>query len=86
MKQSLSQRTLSIAHYVIEHRATVRQAARIFGLGKSTVHADLTRRLPKLDAALFAEVKQLLSLHLQERHLAGGEATRRKYAALRSPD
>ena len=58
---------------------TVRAAARQFGVSKSTVHKDLTERLPKVSPALYRQVRELLDLNKAERHIRGGMATRRKY-------
>ena len=67
------------AEYLIEHKATVRQVAYAFGVSKSTVHKDITTRLRQLNKHLYAKVKDILEQNKQERHLRGGEATRRKY-------
>ena len=72
-------RACDLAVYIIENRATVRAAAACFGISKSTVHKDLTERLPNLNAALYRQVRQLLDLNKAERHIRGGLATRRKY-------
>jgi len=76
---SLEERARDLAVYIIENRCTVRAAAGKFGVSKSTVHKDLTERLPRRDPALFRQVRQLLDLNKAERHLRGGLATRRKY-------
>ncbi len=68
-----------LADYLLSNRATIRQTAKEFGVSKSTVHKDLTEKLPRVDHALYAQVKVLLDLNKAERHLRGGEATRRKY-------
>lgn len=68
-----------LAEYVINTGATVRVAANHFGISKSTVHKDLTCKLKYLNPGLFREVKQILERNKSERHLRGGEATRRKY-------
>lgn len=68
-----------LAEYVIDTGATVRVAANHFGISKSTVHKDLTYKLKYLNPGLFREVKQILERNKSERHLRGGEATRRKY-------
>ena len=65
--------------YIIENRATVRSAARQFGISKSTVHKDLTERLEKVNPGLYRQVRQLLDINKAERHIRGGMATRRKY-------
>lgn len=68
-----------LADYVIETGATVRAAANYFGISKSTVHKDLTYRLKYINPALYKNVKEILNINKAERHLRGGEATRRKY-------
>ena len=76
---TIEARTRDEAAYVLEQRATVRAAAEHFGISKSTVHKDLTVRLPALNRALAAQVRQLLDENKAERHLRGGLATKRKY-------
>lgn len=73
------QRCVTIARYMLEHRATVRQAAGFHGLSKSSVHKDMIARLPQIDARLGREVAALLEYNKAVRHLRGGEATRRRY-------
>ncbi len=68
-----------VAEYVIETGATVRSAAMHFGMSKSTVHKDLAYKLKYYNGALYKEVKEILDLNKSERHLRGGEATKRKY-------
>ena len=68
-----------LADYVIETGATVRQAAQSFGISKSTVHKDLTERLKKSNKSLYSEVLKVLCKNKAERHIRGGEATRKKY-------
>ena len=84
MDETLSRRCLTIARYMLEHRATVRQAAAGHGLSKSAVHKDMCCRLPQLDARMAAEVAALLQYNKAVRHLRGGEATRRRYQGLQS--
>ena len=79
MKQTLEERACELAVYMIETGATVRAAARHFGISKSTVHKDLTQRLDKYNPALYAQVREILDVNKQERHIRGGMATRRKY-------
>ena len=75
----LRERSELLAEYVIETRATVRAAAAHFGVSKSTVHKDLTYKLKYLNPALYSAVKEILEINKSERHLRGGEATRKKY-------
>ena len=79
MRTSLEERACDLACYIIENRATVRAAAKKFGVSKSTVHKDLTERLPQVNPGLFRQVRELLDLNKAERHIRGGLATRRKY-------
>ncbi|MCL2671325.1 MAG: sporulation transcriptional regulator SpoIIID [Clostridiales bacterium] len=70
------------AQYILEHHATVRDAARVFHAGKSTVHQDVTTRLMQLNPALYAKVRAVLDVNLAERHVRGGQATREKYLGI----
>ncbi|MBQ8833692.1 MAG: sporulation transcriptional regulator SpoIIID [Oscillospiraceae bacterium] len=79
MTDTIQKRACELAVYMIETGATVRAAARKFGISKSTVHKDLSQRLEHYDAALYQQVRQVLDLNKQERHIRGGMATRRKY-------
>ncbi len=79
MKGNPEERAIALAQYVLEHNATVRSAARKFGVSKSTVHKDITERLKKQNAILYAQVQQVLSVNKAQRHLRGGMATRHKY-------
>lgn len=79
MKNTLEKRACDLAVYIVETGATVRAAARRFGISKSTVHKDLTQRLEKTNPALYAQVRGVLDENKRERHIRGGEATRRKY-------
>ena len=73
------ERCVMLASYLIEHKATVRSVASKFGISKSTVHKDITQTLKKADKRLYEDVKRILEKNKQERHLRGGEATRKKY-------
>ena len=79
MTDTMEQRACCLAVYMIETGATVRMAARHFGISKSTVHKDLSQRLPQCNRQLYEQVRQVLELNKQERHIRGGLATRRKY-------
>ena len=73
------QRCVILAVFMVENNATVRAAAERFGISKSTVHKDVTQSLRRGDPGLYAEVCRVLACNKRERHLRGGEATRRKY-------
>ena len=75
----MEERAERLALYIVENRATVRAAARRFGISKSTVHKDLSERLPVFHRSLYLQVKQVLDENKAERHIRGGIATRRKY-------
>lgn len=79
---TLCRRLLHCADYIVQHGATVREAARHFGLGKSTIYTDMTQRLARLDPERHRAVCAVLCLHRNTRHLRGGAATRAKYRAL----
>ncbi|CEP68446.1 Sporulation stage III, transcriptional regulator SpoIIID [Moorella glycerini] len=79
MQDHIQERVLQIAAYIVERRCTVRQAATVFHVSKSTVHKDVTERLPRLNENLAREVRVILNANKAERHLRGGEATRKKY-------
>lgn len=75
----IKERTIKIGKYIVETRKTVRVIAKEFGVSKSTVHKDLTERLPEINPDLANEVKEILDYHKSIRHLRGGEATKMKY-------
>lgn len=79
---SLYERSIQLGEYLLEHRGTVRSTAKAFGLSKSTVHKDLSQRLPQANRALSREVQQILDQNREERHIRGGLATREKYRRL----
>lgn len=79
MTDLLEKRVCEVAVYMIETGATVRAAAKHFGISKSTVHKDLSHRLKQYNYALYVQVRQVLEKNKQERHIRGGMATRRKY-------
>lgn len=79
MRESIEERACEMALYIIEEKATVRAAAAKFGISKSTVHKDLSERLPAFNHHLYEQVKQVLEENKAERHIRGGIATRRKY-------
>ena len=81
MKDYIEQRALELGEYILKSRSTVREAAKKFGISKSTVHKDLTERLLKIDPTLAKAVHEILEHNKAERHIRGGLATRRKYLA-----
>lgn len=79
MSDTIEERACELAVYIIETGATVRAAARHFGISKSTVHKDLQQRLPQCNKLLYSQVRQVLDKNKAQRHIRGGMATRRKY-------
>ena len=82
MTDIMEDRACELGNYIVEHKATVRAAARKFGLSKSSVHKDVTARLYWIDRSLYEQVRTVLEENKRERHLRGGEATREKYRKL----
>jgi len=72
-------RVIETAKYILKNGATVRSAAKRFGVSKTTVHKDMRKRLPDIDSELSSQVDRVLIRNMQERHIRGGMATRRKY-------
>ena len=79
MNDTIDQRACQLAVYMIETGATVRAAARKFGISKSTVHKDLQNRLPRCNRILYAQVREVLERNKMERHIRGGMATKMKF-------
>ena len=82
MKSDIERRACELAEYIIDNRATVRAAAKHFGVSKSTVHKDLTERLEQINRNLYLQVKEILEVNKAERHIRGGIATRKKYKGI----
>lgn len=80
MRDYIRKRVMDVSTYIINTNATVRQAAGVFGVSKSTIHKDVTERLPRVNKELAIKVKQVLELNKSERHLRGGAATKKKYS------
>ena len=80
MKPYIEKRAIEIGTYIVDKSATVRQAAKAFGVSKSTVHKDVAERLPQIDMVLAKEARAVLDLNKSERHIRGGMATKEKYA------
>jgi putative DeoR family transcriptional regulator (stage III sporulation protein D) len=79
LKDYIEERAVDIGKYIIETKATVREAAKVFKVSKSTVHKDVAERLPKINPIIFNEVKKILDKNKAERHIRGGKATKMKY-------
>lgn len=79
MADTIDRRACELAVYIIETGATVRAAAQSFGISKSTVHKDLSERLPHCNRSLYNQVRQILEINKAQRHIRGGMATKLKY-------
>lgn len=79
MADTIERRACELAVYLIENAATVRSAAKHFGVSKSTVHKDISQRLPNINRSLYIQVREILDTNKAQRHIRGGIATRRKY-------
>lgn len=79
MADTIEERACELAVYIIETGATVRAAAGHFGISKSTVHKDLSQRLPQYNRILYAQVRHILDENKAQRHIRGGMATKKKY-------
>ena len=80
---NVAKRCIDLGHYIVETGATVRQTAAVFGISKSTVHNDVTKRLSVINPLLCSEVKAVLEENKAERHIRGGLATRKKYIEMK---
>ena len=83
MREDLIERIIEEARYIIQTGSTVRETAKVFHYSKSTVHKDVTERLYEINRVLHRRVKKVLEKNLSERHIRGGEATKRKYLAIK---
>ena len=83
---NVEKRCIELAHYILETNATVRQTAMVFGVSKSTVHNDVTKRLASINPLLCSEVKEILQENRAQRHIRGGLATKEKYNKLKTKD
>jgi len=81
---SIEERAVSLAHYIIDSKDTVRGAAKKFGISKSTVHKDVSERLKKINPSLAKEVRMILDENKAERHMRGGMATKLKYSNMKN--
>lgn len=79
MKDYIEERVLEVARYIIESKDTIRKTAKVFGVSKSTIHKDMTERLPKINQSIAEQTYTILELNKSERHIRGGEATKLKY-------
>lgn len=79
LNTDIEERVVNAGNYIVENKATVRAAAKVFGVSKSTIHKDITERLKKINPALAKKAKKILDENKAERHIRGGIATKNKY-------
>ena len=79
-------RAVLLGEYIVNNKATVRAAAAAFGISKSTVHMDVSQRLRKINAGLYRQVREILDINKEQRHIRGGLATKEKYKKLRQEE
>jgi len=82
LKDYIEERVLEVAKYIIDSKATIRKTAKVFGVSKSTIHKDMTERLPKINPQIAYDAKNILDFNKAERHIRGGKATKMKYKTL----
>lgn len=82
MKDYIENRVLDVARYIIDSKSTIRKTAKIFGVSKSTIHKDMTERLPLINPQIAEQAKIVLDINKSERHIRGGKATKMKYKAI----
>ncbi|MCL2053059.1 MAG: sporulation transcriptional regulator SpoIIID [Oscillospiraceae bacterium] len=75
----MEERAVILGEYILENKSTVRAVAKQFGISKSTVHKDITEKLPLISPQLYPQVKEILEINKKERHIRGGLATKLKY-------
>lgn len=83
MTKNVELRCIELGKYIAENKTTVRQTAKVFGISKSTVHMDVTKRLEEISPLLADKVNIVLQDNKSQRHIRGGEATRKKYRQIK---
>lgn len=83
MTKNVESRCIELGEYIVENKTTVRQTAKVFGISKSTVHIDITKRLGEIAPLLAGKVNEVLQSNKSQRHIRGGEATREKYRLIK---
>lgn len=83
--KGVNDRVIEEGRFIAENNATVRSCAAAFGIGKSTVHYDVTKKLKRVDEELYHRVKEVLCVNLSERHVRGGLSTKKMYEKKKNP-
>ena len=86
MRDYIVERALSAAEYTLNNHSTVRETAKVFKVSKSTIHRDLTERLPKINPQMASKVRGVLMTNKAERHIRGGEAAKLLYRRLKDAE
>ena len=76
---NIENRVLLVANYILQTKSTVRRAAKVFGVSKSTIHYDVSYRLKKINYALYLKINKILTENFNEKHIRGGQSTKNKY-------
>lgn len=84
MKAYIEKRATALANYIVENKSTVREAAKVFGISKSSVHKDVAERIWEINQTLAKAVHQILAENKADRHIRGGQATKHKYEIIKS--
>ena len=79
MDKYIYDRVINEANYIIKTNKTIREVAEIFGVSKSTVHNDISKRLLEIDRKIYEKVSSILEYHIDIKHIRGGESTKRKF-------
>ncbi len=82
MTENVDLRAVELGEYIVDNKTTVRAAAKYFGISKSTVHMDVTKRLYDINPALYSQVRKVLEVNKAQRHIRGGMATKEKYKTI----
>lgn len=82
MRNNIKSRVIEEAEYVIKTKETIRNTAKYFKTSKSTIHKDISERLKKIDKDLYEKINAIMENHIEQRHINGGEATRKKYSSV----
>lgn len=83
LKDLVEERASMLGEYIVENKTTVRAAAKVFGISKSTVHMDVAQRLKNVNPSLYGQVREILEINKAQRHIRGGLATKEKYMKLK---
>lgn len=75
----IQKRAVLEAEYLLKNKSTVRDTGDYFGISKSTVHLDVTKRLIKINPRLQRKVQKVLDKNWNQKHIRGGNSTKQKW-------